>query len=90
MPAVRFLVRGRVQGVGYRWFVWREAERLALRGSVRNLPDGSVEVVAQGVEEVLERLERALTRGPSGARVDRVEKTEVPHDMNLSNEFEIN
>src|SRR5205809_372237 len=82
------------------WFIGRkedviltvlnqEAQTYAGRG-VRNLPDGSVEVVAQGVEEVLERLERALTRGPSGARVDRVEKTEVPHDMNLSNEFEIN
>ena len=90
MPAVRFLVRGHVQGVGYRWFVWREAERLALRGSVRNLPDGSVEVIAQGVEEALERLERALARGPSGARVDRVERAEVPHDMKLANDFEIN
>jgi acylphosphatase len=90
VSAVRFVAHGLVQGVGYRWFVWREAERLGLRGVVRNLPDGSVEVLAEGVTEALDRLERALSQGPSVARVDRVEKTDVPHDVKLPNRFEIN
>lgn len=90
MSAVRFVAHGLVQGVGYRWFVWREAERLGLRGVVRNLPDGSVEVIAEGVTEALDRLERALSEGPTVARVDRVEKTDVPHDVKLPNRFEIN
>jgi len=90
VSAVRFVAHGLVQGVGYRWFVWREAERLGLRGVVRNLPDGSVEVIAEGVTEALDRLERALSEGPTVARVDRVEKTDVPHDVKLPNRFEIN
>ncbi len=90
MPAVRFVAHGLVQGVGYRWFVWREAERLGLRGVVRNLPDGSVEVIAEGVTESLDRLERVLSQGPSVARVERVEKTDVPHDVQLPKTFEIN
>ena len=90
MPAVRFVAHGLVQGVGYRWFVWREAERLGLRGVVRNLPDGSVEVIAEGVTESLDRLERVLSQGPSVARVERVEKSDVPHDMKLPKTFEIN
>jgi acylphosphatase len=90
VSAVRFVAHGLVQGVGYRWFVWREAERLGLRGVVRNLPDGSVEVIAEGVTEALDRLERALSDGPSVARVDRVEKSDVPHDVKLPNRFEIN
>ena len=90
MPAVRFVAHGLVQGVGYRWFVWREAERLGLRGVVRNLPDGSVEVIAEGVTESLDRLERVLSQGPSVARVERVEKSDGPHDMKLPKTFEIN
>jgi len=90
VAAVRFVAHGLVQGVGYRWFVWREAERLGLRGMVRNLPDGSVEVLAEGVTEALDRLERALSRGPPVARVERVEKTDVPHDVQLPKTFEIN
>ena len=90
MGAARFVAHGRVQGVGYRWFVWREAERLGLRGVVRNLPDGSVEVTAEGVDDALARLEQALARGPSVARVDRVDKAAIPHDVALPNTFEIN
>ena len=89
MPAARFLVHGRVQGVGFRWFVWREAERLGLRGRARNLADGSVEVVADGPEKALEELARALGRGPAMAQVDRVEKLDVPHDLALPRCFEI-
>jgi len=89
VTARRWVVRGHVQGVGFRWFVWREAERLGLRGRAKNLPDGSVEVIAEGPENVLERLEQALSRGPAMARVDRVEKLDVPHDLALPRRFEI-
>ncbi|HYT69836.1 MAG TPA: acylphosphatase [Gemmatimonadales bacterium] len=89
MPAAGFLVRGRVQGVGFRWFVWREADRLGLRGIARNLPDGSVEVMAEGLENALEEFERALNRGPAAARVEQVEKREIPHDLTLPKRFEI-
>jgi acylphosphatase len=66
-------VRGRVQGVGYRFFVRRVAVSLGLRGYVRNLLDGAVETVAEGTRGDLEALLAALWRGPSGARVDAVE-----------------
>ena len=89
MPTVRFLVRGIVQGVGYRWFVLREAQQLELQGWVRNLPDGSVEVVAAGSEEALARFERTLGRGPRLAQVARVEKTEVPHEIRDLKSFDI-
>ncbi len=71
--ARRFLVHGRVQGVGYRAFVWREAARLGLAGWVRNRTDGSVEVLARGPSELLDELRAVLERGPAWSRVDRVE-----------------
>jgi len=69
-------VRGRVQGVGFRWFVLREARREGLRGDVRNLADGSVEIRAVGPAERLARLLSAVRRGPQGARVDTVDELE--------------
>src|SRR6266550_3326620 len=57
---MRFLVHGHVQGVGFRWWVWRQATRLGLRGLARNLRDGSVEVIAEGSDSGLADLERAL------------------------------
>ena len=69
---LHFLVRGRVQGVGFRWFVHREASELGLKGWVRNTEDGDVEVVVAGSEEGLEDLRTALKRGPRGSRVDKV------------------
>ena len=69
---LHFLVQGRVQGVGFRWFVHREASELALRGWVRNTEDGDVEVVASGAGEDLAELRGSLRRGPRGSRVDRV------------------
>jgi len=85
---IRCVVRGRVQGVGFRWFVLQEAERLGLGGVVRNLRDGSVEVLAEGSADALAELERTLQRGPRSARVDGVEKQEVPHHIDLPKPFE--
>jgi len=70
--ARRFLVSGRVQGVGFRFFVESTAAREGLHGWVRNLPDGRVEAVAEGDASAVERFERALQHGPRGARVDDV------------------
>ena len=70
--ARRFLVSGRVQGVGYRYFALDAARREGLHGYVKNLPDGSVEAEAEGEEEALERFERALRHGPSRARVEHM------------------
>jgi acylphosphatase len=69
---LHFLVQGRVQGVGFRWFVHREASELELRGWVRNTEEGDVEVVAAGESTDLNDLRAALKRGPRGSRVDRV------------------
>jgi acylphosphatase len=72
--ARRFIVRGRVQGVGFRWFVEREAHILGIAGWVRNNPDSSVEVLAQGTKEQLAGLQSRLREGPRAARVDDVEE----------------
>src|SRR5439155_24964407 len=77
IQARRFLVRGRVQGVGLRWFVEREAHLLGISGWVRNNSDGSVEVLAQGTREQLLGLRSRLREGPRAARVDDVEEFEA-------------
>lgn len=69
---LHFLIQGRVQGVGFRWFVHREASELELRGWVRNTEDGDVEVVASGSVDDLDELRASLRKGPRGSRVDRV------------------
>jgi acylphosphatase len=69
---LHFLIQGRVQGVGFRWFVQREAAELALRGWVRNTEDGHVEVLAAGEPADLDELRASLKRGPRGSRVDHV------------------
>lgn len=69
---LHFLIQGRVQGVGFRWFVHREASELDLRGWVRNTEDGDVEVVASGTMEDIAELRASLKKGPRGSRVDRV------------------
>jgi acylphosphatase len=74
--ALRALVRGRVQGVGFRAYVQRRAGELGLKGFARNLSDGiTVEVVAEGGRPALEALLAALRLGPSGANVERVDAT---------------
>ena len=81
--ARRFLVRGRVQGVGFRWFVEREAHMLGVAGWVRNNADGAVEVLAQGTRDQLSALLGRLQQGPRAARVDRVDESEVPLTQGL-------
>jgi len=76
--ARRFLVRGRVQGVGFRWFVEQQAHLLGISGWVRNNADGAVEVLAQGTREQIRNLHAQLEKGPRAARVDQVEESEVP------------
>jgi acylphosphatase len=77
MHARRYIVRGRVQGVGFRWFVDFEARQLGLAGWVRNQPDGTVEVLAMGTEEQLVVLQQKLQKGPRAARVDAVLESEA-------------
>jgi acylphosphatase len=76
LAARRYVITGRVQGVGFRFFTEAAAVREGLRGWVRNVADGSVEVVAEGDREALERFERLIGHGPPGARVDRFDVTE--------------
>jgi acylphosphatase len=85
--ARRFTVQGRVQGVGYRWFARQEAEALRIRGYVRNLRNGDVEVYAIGAPETLEQLRAILEQGPFGARVTAVQEQEAPLEPHSS--FEI-
>ncbi len=66
---IKAIVKGRVQGVGYRYFAYREALALRLNGYVKNLPDGDVEVVAEGEENSIEVFLQILKKGPSFAHV---------------------
>lgn len=72
LPAVRMVISGRVQGVSFRYFTRREAQRLGLVGQVRNLPSGEVEVRAQGEAEALELFRQRLRHGPPASRVDDI------------------
>lgn len=85
----RFLIRGRVQGVGFRWFVLRAATRLELTGTVRNLPDGQVEVCVAGTPQGLATFELELAKGPPSARVEHVEKEKLPHKPHQFKSFEV-
>jgi len=73
------VVRGRVQGVGFRWFVREAARRLGLAGWVRNRPDGGVEVAASGPDREMEAFEGQLRTGPSGAHVIGLDVLESPN-----------
>lgn len=77
MPAYRYVVEGRVQGVGYRYYVLRQADTLGLAGFARNLPDGSVEVVAEGAPAPLAELEARLREGPAFAQVTNVQREAI-------------
>ena len=80
MAAARFLIRGQVQGVGFRAHTRHEALHLGLTGYAKNLPDGRVEVLAAGESAALAALERWLRIGPPAARVEEVRRTEVEAD----------
>src|ERR1051326_2575888 len=84
IEAKRYVVRGRVQGVGFRWFVEREAHMLGIAGWVRNNHDGSVEVLAQGTRDQLSGLHSRFREGPRAARVDAVEVPEANPVAQLS------
>ncbi|MBI1798650.1 MAG: acylphosphatase [Candidatus Eisenbacteria bacterium] len=73
MQRLHVILRGRVQGVGFRHFVWKRATELALDGEVRNLADGAVEIVASGDAVALGRLLEMVRCGPSSARVVNVD-----------------
>jgi acylphosphatase len=88
VQARRFIVRGRVQGVGFRWFVEREAHMLGIAGWVRNNHDGSVEVLAQGSRDQISGLHSRLREGPRAARVDAVEVSDAQPQPGL-NSFRI-
>lgn len=75
---VRWLVSGRVQGVSFRYFTRQNAQRLGLAGWVRNRPDGTVEAVVEGPENVLADLRREIQQGPPMARVLGIEETVAP------------
>ena len=86
--SVRFVVTGRVQGVGFRWFVVKQARALRLGGYARNLADGSVEVVADGDPAAVEQLGAALERGPAAASVHGVERSETAERI-ASDRFDV-
>jgi acylphosphatase len=74
----RYLISGRVQGVGFRWFVEREAGLIGITGWVRNRENGEVEVMATGTHEQHNTLRRKLQAGPRAARVDNVHESAAP------------
>ena len=79
LKRVHAFVSGKVQGVGFRNFTTFSANGLKLKGWVKNLEDGRVELVAEGPAPEIEKLMEAVAKGPSGARVDKVDRKEEPH-----------
>ena len=82
-PALQLIVRGRVQGVGYRWWTVGQAKALGLYGWVRNRRDGSVEILAIGAMQSLDSLVAACGRGPTAASVSAVERAAAEDDGSL-------
>jgi acylphosphatase len=89
MEVIHLEIRGRVQGVGFRWFVKEQARALGLRGWVSNRPDGNVELAAAGESQALEKLARAAEKGPPGAVVESVTKLPPPDEESLPKSFGI-
>ncbi len=88
MKTVRMLVSGIVQGVGFRYFAYKTALKLNITGWVRNLPDGRVEIVAQGKESDLNAYIREIRIGPRMASVRNIDIEEQPNDP-IYNRFDI-
>ncbi|MGL4533974.1 MAG: acylphosphatase [Fusobacteriaceae bacterium] len=76
MKSYKYVVKGRVQGVGYRYFVNYTAEKLGIKGTVKNLENGDVEVLAQGDELMIKDFESYLKIGPKFSKVSKIEKNE--------------
>jgi acylphosphatase len=89
VSARRAIVRGRVQGVGFRYFAERAARELGVRGWVRNRPDGTVETLAEGEADAVDRYLDRLRQGPIGSRVDAVEVAEAELGSPQFSSFEI-
>jgi acylphosphatase len=89
VPTERFEIVGRVQGVGFRWFVRQHARALNIAGWVRNLPSGDVELLASGTAEQLNRLEELVRGGPPGSRVERVTRSPLSDETTLEAPFTI-
>lgn len=79
LVARRWVMEGRVQGIGFRWYAMNHGQALGVRGWVRNRDDGAVEVVGLASPETIERLDALLAKGPPGARVTRVTREDLPH-----------
>jgi acylphosphatase len=75
--AIVLTIKGRVQGVGYRRFVWRKAQEIGVSGWVRNLPDGSVETLIQGSEEEIRKMKFWCEKGPFGSNVTGIEEKTI-------------
>jgi len=85
----RWRVVGRVQGVGFRWFVQNTAQSLGVRGWVRNLDDGAVEVVGLAAAASIDALDAALSSGPPGAHIVRLDRADIPHELVDGKSFRI-
>ena len=85
--ARRYLITGRVQGVGFRYFTQRVAAQHGVSGWVRNTPDGRVEIEAEGDDEAMRQFESRVSTGPAGSHVDQVDTTELAVGPNRSGFF---
>jgi acylphosphatase len=76
----RWIIVGRVQGVGFRWFVLNHAQALGVRGWVRNTEEGSVEVVGVAVPSTLDQLDARLSAGPPGSYIVEIRRSDIQHE----------
>ena len=83
MVSYKIIVKGRVQGVGYRWFAVRQAEQLQVQGSVKNLLNGHVQVIVQGESTVVNEYIALLRQGPAYAHVTDMEIQDIDVDHSL-------
>jgi acylphosphatase len=89
MESIHLEVRGRVQGVGFRWYIVDVARELRLAGWVKNRADGNVELAAAGEGDALAKLEAAIAAGPPGARVEEVRRLGLVAADSLQSPFGI-
>ncbi|MGM0639813.1 MAG: acylphosphatase [Thermotogota bacterium] len=89
MISRKFILKGRVQGVGFRFFTTKNAEKFGITGSVKNLTNGNVEVYAKGDKNKLEDFKAKLIKGNSFSRVEEIEEYEVPEEKVNDNDFHV-